>query len=174
MICRGRCATLTVWLAVVMRQLMSWACAADYRALMSSKLVASHAGREGAFAVILPLAFGVVAGCGASDTTSSAAPPTVICGQTLIDSAAGAVVTDATTPGTVNVVYETVGGVVLKLSRGAQIVVAPPAAAHVVKKATTKDGALAAVVVSPVQRSFDVRVSRAGSDPTVVRVRLRH
>ncbi len=161
-----------------MRQLMSWACAADYRALMSGKLVASLAGREGAFAVILPLAFGMVAGCGASDTTSSAAPPTVICGQTLIDSAAGAVVTDATTPGTVNVVYETVGGVVLKLSkscsRGAQIVVTPPAAAHVVKKATTKDGALAAVVVSPVQRSFDVRVSRAGSDPTVVRVRLQH
>lgn len=129
-------------------------------------------------ALILPFALGLVlAGCGASDTKSSAAPPTVMCGQSLVDSVAGATLTDATTQGTVDVRYETVGGLVLKLSkscsRGAQIVVTPPAAARVVRKATTKDGAMAGVVVSPVQRSFDITVSRPGSGPTVVRVRLR-
>jgi hypothetical protein len=149
----------------------------DYGAGMGRQLARRPAEHVVLLSLVVPLALGAVAGCGASDTKSSAAPPTVICGQTLIDSAAGAVLTDATTPGSVDVTDETVGGVVLKLSKsctqGAQIVLAPPDAARVLKKATTKDGAIAGVVVSPVQRSFDITVSRAGSQPTVVHVRLK-
>jgi hypothetical protein len=96
----------------------------------------------------------VVTGCSSSPPqVMSGAPPTVVCGTELSDSAAGAVVLDAThrLP---TVRYTTVGGGLIFLvargcSQGSRVTWVPESAAHLVKAAYAKDGQMAAVVLQP-------------------------
>jgi hypothetical protein len=94
-------------------------------------------------------------GCSSSEPPQavSGAPPTVVCGTELNDSAAGAVVLDATRP-LPTVKYLTVGGGLIFLvargcSQGTRVTWVPRSAAHLVKAAYAKDGHLAAVVLQP-------------------------
>jgi len=93
-------------------------------------------------------------GCSSSEPqVMSGAPPTVICGTVLSDSAAGAVVLDATRP-LPTVKYETVGGGLIFLvargcSEGTRVTWVPQSAAHLVKAAYAKDGQMAAVMLQP-------------------------
>jgi hypothetical protein len=107
---------------------------------------------------------------------SSAAPPTVVCKQTISDSAAGAVVTDATRPGTVTVTDWTVGGVILRVSKGcragATVRILPASAMRVGAEAHAKDGGLAAIVLAPRNRTADIQISRPDGTATTVRIRL--
>ena len=93
-------------------------------------------------------------GCSASGPqVMSGAPPTVICGTELNDSAAGAVVLDATRR-LPTVRNETInGGLIFLVARGCnqgtQVTWVPRSAAHLVKAAYAKDGQMAAVVLRP-------------------------
>jgi hypothetical protein len=85
--------------------------------------------------------------------TTTAAPPTVVCGTVLNDSASGWVVYDATRH-LPTITYPTGGGVlVFRVTRGCgkgvQVSWAPSAAAHLVKAAYAKDGGMAAVILKP-------------------------
>lgn len=91
------------------------------------------------------------------------APPTVVCGTELSDSAAGPAVFDATRHlPTVN--YATVGGVLIFLvargcSQGSRVSWVPRSAAHLVKAAYAKDGQMAAVVLQPEGPSASFRLT---------------
>jgi hypothetical protein len=95
-----------------------------------------------------------LAGCSSSEPqVMSGAPPTVICGTELNDSAAGTVVLDATRRLPV-IRYMTVGDGLLFLvargcSQGTRVTWVPRSAAHLVKAAYAKDGQMAAVVLQP-------------------------
>jgi hypothetical protein len=113
-----------------------------------------------------------LAGCGAGQTgLSSGAPPTVVCGTTLNDSAAGAVVIDAVHDHT-TITGPSVGGLVFvrvsdDCSHGARVTWAPAQAASLVKQARTRDGLDAAVVLRPATLTATFTVS-ARRDGTVV------
>ena len=118
-----------------------------------------------------------VAACGnRSPAASSGAPPTVVCGQTISDSAAGATVTDATRSGAVTVADETVGGVVLRVSNscktGATVRIIPSNAMRVSTEAHAKDGQLAAMVLVPQAKTADIQISRPDGTATTVHIRL--
>jgi hypothetical protein len=127
--------------------------------------------------VVLALAVSSLTSCGAPDQRSSAAPPWVVCDTTLADSAAGAVVTDATMPArTLRVSYETVGGIALLTSRdcdhGATLSIAPSEAALVTKSAPTNDGKIAGATISPRRAQFMITVRHPDGTTTVVKVDL--
>lgn len=92
-----------------------------------------------------------VAGC--VPTATSAAPPTVVCGTVLSNSAAGMVVYNATRHlPTINDV--TVGNVLaFRVARGcgtgARVTWVPSSAAHLVKAAYAGDGQMVAVILKP-------------------------
>jgi hypothetical protein len=118
-----------------------------------------------------------VAACGnRSPAGSSGAPPTVVCGQTISHSAAGAGVTDATRSGTITVNDETVGGVVLQVSKscstGATVHISPGNAMRVGAEAHAEDGGLAAMVLVPRSKIADVQISRPDGTSTIVHIRL--
>jgi hypothetical protein len=94
-----------------------------------------------------------VAGCADKPQVTTAAPPTVICGTVLNDSAAGAVVYDATRHLPI-VKYTTVGDLMIfRVARGCnegtRVRWIPSSAAHLVKAAHASDGQTAAVVLKP-------------------------
>jgi hypothetical protein len=77
----------------------------------------------------------------------------VVCGTELSDSAAGAIVLDATRPLPV-IKYLTIGGGLIFLvargcNQGTRVTWVPRSAAHLVKAAYAKDGQMAAVVLQP-------------------------
>ena len=109
---------------------------------------------------------------------TAAAPPTVVCGTVLSDSAAGALVFDATRRLPV-VRYLTVGDVLMfRVARGcdegAHVTWIPSAAAHLVKAAYAKDGLMAAVVLAPdvTHAAFRLTGTRDGKVVASVTVRL--
>ena len=123
------------------------------------------------------LAAGSTAGCMShSSWISSGAPPTVICGQTISNTAAGAVVTDATRGSAVTVTAQTAGGVVLRLSDscayGATITVTPSAAMRITAEARARDDRLAAAVLRPIAAIADVVVAHPDGTSTIVHIRL--
>jgi hypothetical protein len=90
---------------------------------------------------------------GCTPQVTSAAPPTVVCGTVLSDSAAGPVVYDATRQ-LPTIKYATVGGLLFfRVARGcdegAHVTWMPSSAAHLVKAAYARDGRTAAVVLNP-------------------------
>ena len=95
-----------------------------------------------------------VTGCASrGPQVTTAAPPTVVCGTVLSDSAAGPVVFDATRR-LPTLKYLTVGDVLMfRVSRGcvegAHVTWIPSSAAHLVKAAYARDGHMAAVVLKP-------------------------
>lgn len=115
--------------------------------------------------------------CGGSSMPSNAASPWVVCGTTLINSAASPVVTDATTPAhTIRVGNETVGGIALLTSRdcdhGAALSITPSEAALVTRSAPTKDGAVAGATISSRRAQFTITVRHTDGTATVVKVDL--
>jgi hypothetical protein len=103
---------------------------------------------------------------------SSGARPTVICGQTVSNTAAGAVVTDATRGAAVTVTNQTAGGVVLRLSDsctyGATITITPSAAMRIIAEAHARDDRLAAAVLRPIAATADVVVAHPDGTSTMV------
>jgi hypothetical protein len=95
-----------------------------------------------------------VAGCGSSvPQYMSGAPPTVVCGTVLNDSAAGAVMYDATRR-LPTITQETVGNLLFfrvasGCGTGVTVRWTPAAAARLVKAAYARDGQMAAVVLAP-------------------------
>jgi hypothetical protein len=115
--------------------------------------------------------------CG-RQTASSAAPPTVVCGTTLDDSPAGAVILDATHdhgpvrfPTTQGLLYFKVSDL---CSRGTRVAWTPSRAATLVKEAQTTDGLDAAVVLRPRSRTahFTLSARREGVLVAYASVRL--
>jgi hypothetical protein len=106
-----------------------------------------------ALAVIVAMP-AVAMGCASSNPrVTTAAPPTVICGTMLNDSAAGAIVYDATHQ-LPTVKHLTVGGLLFfRVARGCDegthVTWMPSSAAHLVKTASARDGQTAAVVLKP-------------------------
>jgi hypothetical protein len=105
-----------------------------------------------------------------------AAPPTVICGQVVSESAAGAYVQDVSS-GSATVDSVSVGDdIFLKLApdcgHGATVTVVPARAASVVKQVKADDGKLAAIVLQPTMPEFEIRVGRPGGATDSVDVRL--
>lgn len=144
-------------------------------ALWENKAVLRWARLAGLQFVVVTLAATVTA-CSPAPAPTSAAPPTRFCDQTLVNSAAGSTVTDATSED-VTVNLETAGGVVLRTSldctHGASIEVDPPDALQVTAKATTKDGKLAAVALQAVAPCATIAVTHAGGSGTKVHVALQ-
>ncbi|HEX4670735.1 MAG TPA: hypothetical protein VH279_00635 [Solirubrobacteraceae bacterium] len=117
-------------------------------------------------------------GCG-RQVASSAAPPTVVCDTTLNDSAAGAVIVDAThdhgpvvSPTIQGLLYFKVSDL---CSRGTRVTWTPAKAATLVKRAASKDGLDAAVVLRPMSRTahFTLSAKRDGAIVAYASVRLR-
>jgi len=106
-----------------------------------------------ALAAALVVAAGV-AGCGSgAPQYMSGAPPTVVCGTVLNDSAAGAVMYDATRQLPI-ITQETVGSLLFfRVSPGCGTGVTvrwtPASAARLVKAAYARDGQMSAVVLAP-------------------------
>ena len=120
-----------------------------------------------------------VTGCASrGPQLAAAAPPTVVCGTVLSDSAAGAVVFDATRRLPV-MKYLTVGDVLMfRVSRGcdegAHVSWVPSSAAHLVRAARARDGLTAAVVLKPngPGASFRLTGTRNGMVVASVTVKL--
>jgi hypothetical protein len=93
-------------------------------------------------------------GCALSQPqVTTAAPPTVVCGTVLNNSAAGAIVFDATRR-LPTIIGTTVGGLLLfrvarGCDKGAHVTWTPSSAAHLVKAAYARNGQPAAVVLKP-------------------------
>jgi hypothetical protein len=117
-----------------------------------------------------------VTACGISRAPSSAAPPIVVCGQTITGGAAGSGLTDATGSGTVTVTGLSPAGVVLQLSKdcriGATVRIIPSNALRIAAEAHAQDGQLAAIVLVPRGRTADVAISRPDGSSTTVAIRL--
>lgn len=117
-----------------------------------------------------------VAACGLSGTKTSAAPPTIVCGQTMANAAAGSGVTDATQPGTVTVNGTSPAGLILRLSKdcssGATVRITPPNAVRIATEAHAKGGGLTAITLEPKTKTADVVVSRPDGSSTTVLIRL--
>jgi len=108
-----------------------------------------------------------VTGCASrGPEITTAAPPTVVCGTVLSDSAAGPVVFDATRR-LPTIRYTTVGDVLMfrvvrGCDEGAHVTWAPSSAAHLVRAAYARDGLTAAVVLKPDEPSFRLTGTRNG------------
>jgi hypothetical protein len=111
-----------------------------------------------------------LAGCGTGQTgASNADPPTVVCGTTLSDSAAGPVLIDAVHHHTA-ITEPSVGGLIFvqvsdDCAHGARVTWAPAQAASLVKRAPARDGLDAAVVLRPavLTATFTVSARRNGT-----------
>lgn len=119
---------------------------------------------------VLLLAGLAAAGCDAGST--SAAPPWVVCGTTLVDSAAGPLPIDVSRPGTTVVVHgQSPGGIDLLVSpdcrRGGTLTVSPASAATVTGTARAEDGQVAAATLTPARARFTVTVHHPGGLTTV-------
>jgi hypothetical protein len=125
------------------------------------------------------LAASSTAGCiSHSSSISSGALPTVICGHTISNVAAGAVVTDATRGPAVTVTGRTAGGVVvLRLSDscayGATMTITHSAAMRITAEAHARDDRLAGAVLSPIAAIADVAVAHPDGTSTIVHIRLK-
>lgn len=86
-------------------------------------------------------------------SVTTAAPPTVVCGTVLSDSAAGWVLADATRHLPTITMWTGYGVLMFRVARGcdkgAHVSWAPASAAHLVKAAYAKDGGMAAVILKP-------------------------
>lgn len=108
---------------------------------------------------------------------SSGAPPWVVCGQTVIASAAGPIVLDATGAGTARSVGNlTVGGIDLRVTQncqqGATVTFTPAAAATVQRGVHTADGRWAAVAILPNQPRFTITIAHADGSVRTIPVAL--
>jgi hypothetical protein len=120
-----------------------------------------------------------VTGCASrGPQVRTAAPPTMVCGTVLSDSAAGPVVFDATRR-LPTIKYLTVGDVLMfRVARGcvegAHVTWIPSSAAHLVKAAYARDGHTAAVVLKPSapHASFRLTGTRNGRVVASVTVEL--
>jgi hypothetical protein len=120
-----------------------------------------------------------VTGCASrGPQVTTAAPPTVVCGTVLSDSAAGPVVFDATRRLPV-IKYLTVGDVLMfrvvrGCDEGAHVSWVPSAAAQLVKVAHAVDGLTAAVVLQPSvpRASFRLTGTRNGRVVASITVKL--
>lgn len=102
-------------------------------------------------------------------------PPSRICGQTVWNAAAGAIVQDVADGGTVR--SESAGGpLFLRVSGGCDtgvtVACRPPGAAEVVTEAKTRDGRTAGLVLRPLRTDFTLLLDRGRGHRAVVRVRL--
>ena len=107
--------------------------------------------------------------CSGPGQNSSAAPPTVVCGTTISNSASGVGVTDASTQ-TVTVRQSYSDAIYLEVSSDCDhgiTPIFPAAAATLVTEAKAKDGKPAAIVLQAHRKAFDVQVG-----DHLVRVRL--
>ena len=120
-----------------------------------------------------------VTGCASrGPQVTTAAPPAKVCGTVLSDSAAGAVVFDATRR-LPTIKYPTVGDVLMfrvvrGCDEGAHVNWVPSAAAHLVEAAYARDGLTAAVVLKPngPRASFRLTGTRNGKVVASVTVKL--
>jgi hypothetical protein len=125
-------------------------------------------------AAIVALPAAALTGC-SSVTSSSGAPPTVICGKTIWKAAAGASVQDVSHGGSVT--YVSAGDYVfLRVSRscttGVAVTIDPSDAAQILTTAPSKDGRAAAVVIAPHQHKFTVDLTSPGGPSYIVRVNV--
>lgn len=120
-----------------------------------------------------------LAGCGTGQTgASNGAPPTVVCGTTLSDSAAAPALTDAV-HGHRAITGPSVGGLIyLKVSddcaHGARVTWTPAQAASLVQGAPARDGLDAAIVLRPatLTATFTVSARRNGTVVASISVQL--
>jgi hypothetical protein len=103
--------------------------------------------------VVTVLVAGVTGCTSSTPQVTSAAPPTVVCGTELSDSAAGPVIYNATHHLPV-IKYLTVGDVLMfrvasGCSQGTRVTWVPSSAAHLVEAAYASDGQMTAVVLAP-------------------------
>lgn len=131
------------------------------------------------WALLAALPVTTIAWCGrAQKLHSSAAPPTVVCGTTLNDTPAGAVVTDATRQHATITAPSVRGLLFIRVStdctHGARVTWNPAAAAALVEDARTTDGLDAAVVLQPATPSaaLTLTAERNGSIVAYVAVQL--
>ena len=120
-----------------------------------------------------------VAGCASrSSQVTTAAPPTVVCGTVLSDSAAGPVVFDATRRLPI-IKYLTVGDVLMfprfvrGCDEGAHVTWVPSSAAHLVKAAYARDGLMAAVMLEPSGPHPSFRLTRTRNGVVVASVTVK-
>ena len=110
----------------------------------------------------------LVSGCSERSAVTNSAPPTVICGTTLNNSAAGAVVDDATADSP-TITSISPGGIFIQVSHdcqhGAEVTWTPTDAATLAGQALADDGLVAAVVFNPknLKAAFTVTARRAGA-----------
>ena len=130
------------------------------------------------WSLLAALTVTTIGGCGRTqELHSSAAPPTVICGTTLNDTPAGAVVIDATHQHGPITAPSVRGLLFIKVStdctHGVQVSW-DPAAATLVEDARARDGLDAAVVLQPATPSaaFTLTAERNGSIVAYVSVQL--
>ena len=127
--------------------------------MFSSPALLRRRGRPGArglcAVVVVAAVCAGMAGCGGTGTptVTSAAPPTVICGTVLSNSAAGPVVYNATRH-LPTIKYQTVAGVLMfRVARGcdtgARVTWVPSSAAVLEQAAYARDGQMVAVVLLP-------------------------
>ena len=136
--------------------------------------------RPGAAAAAALLIASGASGCAKPVSVSSAAPPTVVCGTTLSNSAAGAVVDNATRPWP-TVSFPTVGNVLyIRVARGcahgSHVSWTPSSAAHLVRAARAADGLPVVVVLKPrtPHSVFRVIATRDGRTVASIQVHLRN
>ena len=126
--------------------------------------------RSWVVALAVPLL--LLSGC---SYASSGAPPTVVCGTTIWSAAAGAVVQDVSSGGTVHTVSAGLN-LFLRVSKGcgegASVSIRPSEAATITKVARAQDGRIAAAVIQPHQTRFRVVLRRADGTTKTVRVEL--
>ena len=129
-------------------------------------------------AVVALLGLALLAAC--RPLYSNAAPPTVVCGTTLADSAAGSLVFDiARHPALPTVTEETVGDVLIvrvsdDCAHGSTIGILPATSARIVKTASAGDGLPEAVVLRPtVGVTGRLVATRDGRTVGVLRFRIR-
>lgn len=114
----------------------------------------------------------LLTGCGGVTT---AAPPLAVCGQTISNLPAGAILQDVSRGGTV--LHGSAGGYIyLRVSEscdnGATVRWEPMTAAQKITVAKASDGRLAAVVLRPLRRTFTVLLHSRDAGPVRVRVDL--
>jgi len=117
-----------------------------------------------------------VSACAASGSFSGS-PPWVVCGNTLVDSAAGESVEDVSgRQSSITVSSVSVVGIGLLASHdcrhGATLTIEPNTAATVLRTATAIDHKTAAAIIDPEQAVFDVIVRHADGTITTVHVDL--
>lgn len=124
-----------------------------------------------AIAISVPLA---LAGCSGAQV-SSGSPPIKVCGEVISDEAEGAIVQDVSTGKSVTRTSIR-GNLYLKVTddcaHGVKVAVNPSEAGTILRTAKAEDGRAAGVVIQPVEREFDVDLTKSDGTVTAVRVSL--